>query len=100
MIEGQHNHQGKADRRGQSQNQQPIEQREIRTFFQMIFFSGASSIGISMGWLEGVPAHSYFSDSTGSICAARVAGMVPKTTPTSIAAARAMATDQGEIGTT
>ena len=39
-----------------------------------------------------------FSASTGSICAARVAGTVPKTTPTRVAAARAMKTDNQENG--
>ena len=42
--------------------------------------------------------HSYFSASTGSSCAARVAGMVPKTTPTTMAEVRAMTTDQGVMG--
>ncbi len=38
------------------------------------------------------------SASTGSNWAARVAGMVPKKTPTEVAAASAMATDQTEMG--
>src|SRR5580658_9968287 len=42
--------------------------------------------------------YSYFKASTGSICAARVAGTVPKTTPTTVAAARAMITDIHEMG--
>jgi hypothetical protein len=42
--------------------------------------------------------HSNFSDSTGSSCAARVAGSVPKTTPTRVAAASAMIADNPEIG--
>jgi hypothetical protein len=42
--------------------------------------------------------YSNLSDSTGSSCAARVAGSVPNTTPTSVAAAKAMMADNPEIG--
>jgi len=41
VIERHHNQQGKADGRGQRQNQQPIEQHEIRTFFRTVFFNKA-----------------------------------------------------------
>ncbi len=42
--------------------------------------------------------YSYLRDSTGSSCAARVAGRVPKTTPTMVAAASAIIADSPEIG--
>lgn len=42
--------------------------------------------------------YSYLRASTGSIWAARVAGTVPKMTPTAMAEERAMTTDQGEMG--
>src|SRR5579859_5466736 len=42
--------------------------------------------------------YSYFSDSTGSICAARVAGTVPKTTPTTSEISSAATIDHGEMG--
>ena len=42
--------------------------------------------------------YSNLRDSTGSNCAARVAGSVPKTTPTSVAAASAMIADSPEMG--
>lgn len=43
-------------------------------------------------------AYSYLRDSTGSSCAARVAGTVPKITPTSVAAANAMMTESQLTG--
>ena len=46
----------------------------------------------------GAQVYSSRNASTGSIWAARVAGMVPKKMPTEVAAASAMATDQREMG--
>ncbi len=50
------------------------------------------------GYSLAVRHYSNFRDSTGSNCAARVAGRVPKTTPTSVAAASAIIADSPEIG--
>src|SRR5271156_6167585 len=43
-------------------------------------------------------SYSYFRDSTGSICAARFAGRVPKMTPTAVEVTSAITTDHGETG--
>ncbi len=46
----------------------------------------------------GTRSYSYFNDSTVSSWAARVAGSVPNTTPTTVEVSRAMMTDHPEIG--
>ncbi len=49
-------------------------------------------------WAVAVSGYSYLRDSTGSICAARVAGTVPKITPTMSDTPRARMIDQGLMG--
>jgi len=49
-------------------------------------------------WRVLLSPYSYFRDSTGSICAARFAGTVPKITPTIVDVTSEIATDQPVMG--
>jgi len=77
--------------RGQGQRHQPNSRMRLGPL------AGAppESISLPGGRISGL---FILRDSTGSNWAARVAGTVPKITPTTTAAVMATATDQGEIG--
>ena len=84
VMEGQHDQGSEADGGNQSQHQEAVNQHEV------------GRRGDPRAAARQLPSrdYSYFRDSTGSSSAARVAGTVPKTTPTSMAAAKAMMTDR------
>ena len=74
----------------------PITEREASAFDIRTEVAGVGNAP----YLAGAPSpfYSNLRDSTGSNCAARVAGRVPNTTPTSVAAASAMTADSPEMG--
>ena len=93
QIERPHNQRRQADGHGQSERDQAVEKSQAGTLSRRFV-----SRGVLLLDRPAADRHSYFSDSTGSICAARVAGTVPKITPTSVAAVRAISTDNHEMG--
>ena len=73
---------------------------QLRVGQNLYVISGATArpAMVVRRWAEEAADYSYLSASTGSNCAARVAGTVPNMTPTRVAEVRAMAIDQPEMG--
>ena len=88
-VERPHNQQCQADGHGQCQRNQAVEKYEVGTL------RGFVAVRVLPA---GPVDYSYLRASTGSNCAARVAGTVPKTTPTMVAAASAITTESHGVG--
>jgi len=95
-MKWEHDHHGQANGGGERQGDEAVDQGEARPGEELS--SAQAPADLARVGRSGAGNHSYLSASTGSSWAARVAGTVPKITPTRVAEARAMTTDQGEMG--
>jgi hypothetical protein len=101
QIEGQHDQAGQEGGEQKRKGDEAVHENQAGSFgtlFGLRIRLRVFRFTIFRLQFISIPLYSYFNASTGSICAARVAGAVPKMTPTSVAATRATTMEMPEMG--